>query len=100
MALKFLKLKSKVKLLLKAKTSISIISTTLNKSKKSIYNTIQRIKNKEKDNSIIKRVKLGRISKITLRDKRVINRDLIRSPKKENKKLLLENSLPIKKRAL
>ena len=40
MAAKFLKLKSKVKLLLKAKTSNSTITTTLNKSLKSIKNTI------------------------------------------------------------
>ena len=68
MAPKFLKLESNVSLLLKAKTPIPIISTTLKKSQKSIENTIQRIKRKEreeKDNYNIKRVSKERISKIT-----------------------------------
>ena len=96
---KFSNLESEVKLLLKAKTPISTIITTLKKPRRSIENTIQRIKRKEKDFNIT-RVNKGRVSKITLRDKGVINRDLTRSPKKENKRLLLENNLKIKKRAL
>ena len=57
MALKFSKLESEVKLLLKAKTPISTIITTLNKTSSSIYSTIKRITKKEKDNSIINKVK-------------------------------------------
>ena len=71
----------------------------MKKSKDSIYNTIKRIKRKEK-NFNIERVKAGRVSKVTSREKRVINRDLTRSPKKVNKRLLLENSLKISKRSL
>jgi transposase len=96
---KFSKFESEVKLLLEAKTPISTISTTLKKSKDSIYNTIKRIKRKEK-NFNIERVKAGRVSKVTSREKRVINRDLTRSPKKVNKRLLLENSLKVSKRSL
>jgi transposase len=101
MALKLSNLEAQVNLLLKAKTPNSTISNILKKPLRSIENTIQRINKKNKDiNLSIKRVRKGRVSKVTPRDKRVINRDLIKSPKKENKRLLLENSLPIKKRAL
>ena len=100
MAPKFSKLESDVSLLLKAKTPISTISTTLKKSKDSIYNTIKRIKKKERDNLNIERVSKERVSKITPKEKRVINRDLTRSSKKKNKRLLLENSLNINKRIL
>ena len=96
---KFSKFESEVRLLLEAKVPNSTISTTLKKSLKSIKNTIYRIKKKERDINI-KRVSTGRVSKVTSREKRVINRDLTRSPKKVNKRLLLENSLKITKRSL
>ena len=67
MALKFLKLKSNIRLFLKAKTFISIISTTLEKLKDSIYNTIKRIKKKE-NNFNIKRVNKERVTKITSKE--------------------------------
>jgi len=101
MAPEFSNLELKVNLLLEANTSINIISKILKKSSKSIYNTIQRINKKKKLNyPILNRVKRGRIKKISPREKRVINRDLTRSPKKENKRLLLENNLDISKRTL
>jgi len=101
MAPEFLNLELKVNLLLEANTSINIISKILKKSSKSIYNTIKCINKKKKINySILNRVKKGRIKKISSREKRVINRDLTRSPKKENKRLLLENNLDISKRTL
>jgi transposase len=100
MALKLSKFESEVNLLLEAKTTTSIIATTLKKSLKSIKNTQQRIKRKKENSFNLERARKGPISKITPRTKRVINRDLTRSPKKENKRLLLENNLPIKKRAL
>jgi hypothetical protein len=100
MAPKFSKFKSKVNLLLEAKTPTFIITTTLKKSLKSIKNTQQRIKRKKENSFSLERVRNRRIPKTTSRDKRVINRDLTRSSKKENKTLLLENNLPIKKRAL
>jgi len=101
MAPKFSNLELKVNLLLEANTSINIMSKILKKSSKSIYNTIQRINNKKKLNyPILNRVKRGKIKKISSREKRVINRDLTRSPKKENKRLLLKNNLDISKRML
>ena len=101
MAPEFSNLELKVNLLLEANTSINIISKILKKSSKSIYNTIQRINKKKKLNyPILNRVKRGRIKRISPREKRVINRDLTRSPKKENKRLLLENNLDISKRTL
>jgi transposase len=96
---KFSALKSKVDLLLKANTSIPIISTTLKRDINSIYEAIKRIKSKNKDLNI-ERARAGRVKKITPRAKRVINRDLIKSPKKENKRLLLENNLGVAKRTL
>jgi len=50
MAPKFLNLELKVNLFLEANTSINIISKILEKSSKSIYNTIQRINKKKKLN--------------------------------------------------
>jgi len=101
MAIQFSKLESKINLLLEANTSISTISSTLEKPLSSIYNTISRIKKKKKlKDPILNRVKRGRVKKITPRAKRVINRDLTRSPKKENKRLLLENNLGVTKRIL
>lgn len=97
---KFSILEEKVNSFLEAKTSISIISNILKKSEKSIYNTIQRINKKKNNKTILNKVKKGRVSKLSLRDKRVINRDLTRSPKKENKRLLIENSLGVTKRSL
>ena len=94
-------LESKVDLLLEANTSISTISTTLKKPRESIYNTIKYINRKKKaNNSILNRVKKGRIDKLSPREKRAINRDLTRSPKKENKRLLFKNNLEISKRTL
>ena len=98
MAIQFSKLELKINLLLEANTSISTISSTLKKPLSSIYNTISRIKKKKKlKDPILNRVKRGRVKKITSRAKRVINRDLTRSPKKENKRLLLENNLGVTK---
>jgi hypothetical protein len=39
-------------------------------------------------------------NKITKRDKRVIKRDILRSPKKTTKRLIVENNLGISKRRL
>jgi len=101
MAIQFLKLESKINLLLEANTSISTISSTLEKPLSSIYNTILYIKKKKKlKDPILNRVKRGRVKKITPRAKKVINRDLTRSPKKENKRLLLKNNLGVTKRIL
>jgi len=94
MAPEFLNLELKINLLLEANTSINIISKILKKSSKSIYNTIQCINKKKKLNyPILNRVKRGRIKKISPREKRVINRDLTKSPK-------MENNLDISKRTL
>jgi len=101
MAPQFSNLESKVNLLLEANTSINIISTSLKKSLSSIYNTIKRIKiKKEAKNFILNQVKKGRIEKLKSRKKRLLNKDLTRSPKKENKRLLFKNNIDISKRIL
>ena len=100
MALNLLKFESNVHLLLKAHILPNKIATILKKDKESIYNAIKRIKRKKtiKEDSTIK--KRGRESKITKRVKRVIKRDILRSPKKINKRLIIENNLGISKRSL
>ena len=80
--------------------SISSISTTLEKSSRSITNTLYRIKQKNKASLPTLQPKLGRPIKITKRIKTIINRDLIRSPKKTNKRILEENSLDLSTRSL
>ena len=91
------KLESNVQLLLEANTSPNQIAIVLKKNKECIYNTIKRIKrkNKVKEDSIKRRK-----TKITERVKRVIKRDVLRSPKKINKRLIVENNLGIAKRSL
>ena len=64
-----------------------------------IYNSITRIKKNSYLNSP-NRVKTGRIPKLNLREKRQINRDLLLSPKKSNKRLLFENTLGVSTRSL
>ena len=100
MELKFSNFEEKISNFLEENKLISTISNILNKPTKSIYNAIQRIKTKENTILTIKKVKTGRISKISPRTKRAINRDLTRSPKKENKRLLIENNLSLSKRTL
>jgi len=99
MATKFSNFENQVSLLLEANCSISTISTTLNKSKVFINNAIYRIKRKNKEFNL-ERVSKGRIKKLSLREERIINRNLTRSLKKVNKRLLIENDLPINKRTL
>ena len=96
----FSKFESQVSVLLKAKVPITTIATTLNKPIKSIKNAIQRINKKTKEKNTLKRVKEGRVYKLTKREERVINRDLTKDPKKENSQLLVENDLNISKRSL
>ena len=99
MAAKLSNFINQVSFLLEANTSISTISTILNKPNRSISNTIYRIKKKNEEFNL-KRASKGRIEKLSPREKRVLNRDLTRSPKKVNKRLLIENDLPINKRTL
>ena len=96
----FLKFKSQVSLLLKANVPITTITTTLNKPQSSIKNTIKRINKKKQKDPKLKRVRVGWISKLTKREERVINRDLLKDPKKENNSLLVTNKLEILKRSL
>ena len=99
MAPKLSKFESEVNRLLEASTPISTISTLFKISKISIYNTISRIKKKNTKSSL-KRASSGRIKKLSSREKRVINRDLTKQPKKSNSSLLAENNLKITKRTL
>ena len=94
------KFESEVYLLYLTKTPTSTITTILKKNIKAIYNAIKRKKKKESTPPSISRVIEGRITKLNLREKRQLNRDLTRSPKKTNKRLLLENSLNISLRGL
>jgi transposase len=94
------KFEEKVNLLLQAKTIPKDIATTLKKPLKSIHNSIARIKKKKDYFYNSNRVKTGRVSKLSPREKRVINRDLLLSPKKTNKRILFENDLAISNRGL
>jgi transposase len=100
MALKFSNLEAEISRLLDAKIAIKNISTLLNKPSRAIYDAIYRIKKKKKEKNLEKRASAGRVSKSTKRTKRAINRDLTRSPKKTNKRLLKENNLNISTRTL
>ena len=100
MTLNLSKFESEVQLLLEANTTPNKIATILKKDIKSIYNSINRIKKKkDKKGEEIKRYK-GRPTKISKREKRVIKRDILRSLKKINKRLIIENNLGITKRSL
>src|SRR6185369_11386832 len=94
------KFEEQVNLLLQAKTLPKVIATTLKKPLKSIYNSIARIKKKNNISYNPNSVKAGRVSKLSPREKRVINRDLLLSPKKTNKRILFENDLAISNRGL
>jgi len=100
MSLKFSKFKEKVSTLLLEDYSITSISTILEKSSKSIYNTISRIKRKNNTPLPTISSKLGYSFKITKRTKRAINRDLTRSPKEINKRIIEDNSLDLSTRSL
>ena len=100
MATEFSKFESQVNLLYTSNTPLSTISTILNKDYKSIKNALNRIRKKLSNPPSIKRVNKGRITKLSPRTKRQLNRDLERSPKKINKRLLLENNLAISIRGL
>ena len=78
-----MKFKEKVSTLLLENYSITSITTILEKSSKSISNTISRIKRKHNIPLPTISPKLGCSFKITKRTKRAINRDLTRSPKKQ-----------------
>jgi len=75
MSLKILKCKEKVSTLLLEDYFITSISTILEKSSKSIYNTISRIKRKNNIPLPTINSKLGCSFKITKRTKRAINKD-------------------------
>ena len=83
-----------------AKTPNTTISTILKRNPESIRNALKRIKRKLSNPPLISRINKGRITKLNPRTKRQLNRDLTRSPKKTNKRLLLENNVPISIRGL
>ena len=91
----FSELEEQVSLLLKADTPPYKIATILNRRPLSIYNTIRRIKKKKINNNSLNKVKARRVSKLSSRTKRLINRDLLLSPKKTNKRILFENSIEV-----
>ena len=80
--------------------STSAISTILEKSSRSITDALQRIKKKKNTSTTLSKPKLGRPSKISKRATRVVNRDLERSPKKTNRRILEENNLDFSTRSL
>ena len=100
MAQKLSDFENSIYLLLQANTPITTISNTLKKPYKSIINAASRIKKKKALLGLEKRGKKGAISKLQLREKRALKRDITRSPKKTNNRLLLENNLSISKRTL
>jgi len=100
MSLKLSKYEQEVLSLLLENYSISSISTTLDRPSSSISNTIKRIKRKNNTPLPTISPKLGPSFKITKRTKRAINRDLTRSPKKTNKRIIEDNSLDLSTRSL
>ena len=80
--------------------STSTISTILEKPSRSIIDALQRIKKKKNTSTTSLKPKLGRPSKISKRATRVVNRDLERSPKKTNRRILEENNLKFSTRSL
>ena len=104
MAPKFSKLEEKVEESYTNNISISTILTILKKPKSSIYTAIRRIKDKKnnfnKTSLNLNKTKSGPIKKVENRKKRVINRELAKFPKIENKELLSLNDLNISERTL
>jgi len=80
--------------------STSAISTILNKPSRSISYALQHIKRKNNTSTTLLKHKKGRPSKISKRATRVVNRDLTRSPKKTNRRILEENNLGFSTRSL
>ena len=97
---KLSKFESDVCHLLDSKISTKYIINYFQKPPKSIYNAISRIRKKKKLFNSKERARIGGVSKTSSRAKRAINRDITRSPKKTNKRLLEENSLEISNRTL
>ena len=97
---KFSKFESEIQQLLDLNISIKNIVKYYNKPAESIYNAIKRIKKKKKDIKKLERASRGRISKLTPRAIRALNRDITKSPKKTNRRLLNENNLDISTRTL
>ena len=95
-----LKFKSEVQLLLEANNAPNKIATILKRDLDAIYNAIKRIKRKNIKTVEEKKSYKGRPRKISKREKRVIKRNILRSPKKINKRLIIENNLGITKRSL
>src|SRR5436305_11193127 len=100
MPLNLSKFESQVHLLSKTKLTLLEIATILKRPKLSIKYALARIRKKEGSISTLNRDLTGRILKLNLREKRQVNRDLERSPKKTNKRLLLENNISISIRGL
>lgn len=97
---KFSKFEAEVDRLLNADISIKNIINYYKKPPQSIYNAIKRIKKKKNNISQQEGASRGRISKVSPRTKRAINRDITRSPKKQKKRLISENNLDISSRTL
>lgn len=97
---KFSKFEAEVARLLKANIAIKNISILLSKPPKAIRDAIYRFKKKKNQKRKLERVSRGGVSKLSERDKRSINRDLTRSPKKTNRRLLVENDVNISTRTL
>ena len=100
MATNLSKFEENIYLLYSNNIPLSTITTTLKKDYKSIKNALNRIRKKLSNPPPITRVIGGRINKLSFRTKRQLNRDLEKSPKKTNKRLLLENNISISIRGL
>src|SRR3954466_926944 len=100
MSVKLSKFEKEVYTLSLQQLSTSTISTILEKSSRSITDALQRIKKKKSTSIPLSKPKLGRPSKISKRATRVVNRDLERSPKKTNQRILEENNLDFSTRSL
>jgi hypothetical protein len=104
MTAKLSKFESQIQDFLNADLSINTIAITLQKSIKLIKNAIYRINLKSKisksPEKILKEPKELNKKGLSEREKRIINRDLIKEPKTQNKSLLNDNNIKSSKRTL
>ena len=88
---KFSKFESQINQFLNSNIPIKNIVKYFQKDPKSIYNAINRIKKKKNNILVQERDRRGRISKISQRAIRALNRDITRSPRKTKQRILDKN---------
>jgi hypothetical protein len=97
---KLSKFEAEVDRLINANIAIKNISIYFQKPLRSIYDAIYRINKKKKNITKQERASRGRVLKLSTRTRRAINRDITKSPKKTNSRLIRENNLEVSTRTL